>query len=486
MATPIPANTARFSLAEVATATLGTLQGNPDVVVDGVTTDSRGVAKGRLFVALTGENFDGHRFLDDAVRAGALGLVVRRGAAISTAASASGVPIVEVDDTLVALGALARFHRKRWGGTVVGVAGSAGKTTTRSAIAAALEAVAPGRVHSVAGNLNNRIGVPMVLFGLSSAHTVAVVEIGTNQTGEVAELSSVAAPNIGVLTLVDVEHAEGLGSLDDIEEEEGALLRSLPKSGVAIANGDDERAIRQLLRSTAKKKITYGTRGAVDYHIKRRESLGLRGSRVAIERPHGRNRETITLDVPLLGSPGALAIAAATAVADRVNGRSAPVDRLSGAFNAGKLGEPGRLSVIELTDHTVVLDDSYNANPASIRAAVGTAREIADDRGARLLLVLGEMRELGLESQAAHESVSRDIGASGAAALVAVSGDAVLFVAPAAASGIDATFAADADVAVRELLRRVRPGDVVLVKASRGVHAERVVEALIRTKGRAA
>lgn len=481
MATPIPKNSAQFSLAEVVTATGGGLSGSPDVVVTGVTTDSRGDARGNLFVALTGENFDGHRFVGDAIRAGALALVVRRGAA-----APPGVPVVEVDDTLVALGALARFHRKRWGGTVVGVAGSAGKTTTRSAIAAALEAVAPGRVHSVPGNLNNRIGVPLVLFGLTSAHTVAVVEIGTNLRGEVKELSAMAAPNIGVLTLVDVEHAEGLGTLADIEEEEGALLRSLPKTGVAIANGDDERAVRQLVRATARKKITYGTRGAADYHIVRREGLGLRGSRIAIERPRGRNRETITLDVPLLGSPGALAVAAATAVADRVSGRPAPADRLSNAFNAGGLGEPGRLSAIELSDHTVVLDDSYNANPASVRAAVATAREIADDRGARLVLVLGEMRELGAESRLEHDCIGRDVGASGAAALIAISGDAALFVAPAAASGLDATFAADAEHAITELLGRVRPGDVVLVKASRGVHAERVVEALIRVKGRAA
>ena len=192
------------------------------------------------------------------------------------------------------------------------------------------------------------------------------------------------------------------------------------------------------------------------------------------------------MQIPFLGSPGALAIAAATIVADRVGGRPTPPDRLSSAFNAGGLGEPGRLSAVELSDHTVVLDDSYNANPASIRAAIATAREIADDRGARLVLVLGEMRELGATSAEEHDGIGRHVGTSGAVALVAVSGDAARFVAPAAASGVDATFAADSERAIAELLGRVRPGDVVLVKASRGVHAERVVEALIRMKGRAA
>jgi len=482
MATPIPSNTARFSIEEVASATGGTLRNvSAPLTVDGVTTDSRGDARGKLFVALTGEHFDGHRFAADARGAGAAALLVRRGAVID----GSG-PVVEVDDTLVALGALARLHRKRWGGTVVAVAGSAGKTTTRSAIAAALEAVAPSAVHSVPGNLNNRVGVPMVLLGLESRHGIAVVEIGTNQRGEVRELTAIAAPNVGVLTLVDVEHAEGLGTLDDIENEEGDLLRGLPKNGSAIANGDDPRVVHQLVGAAAKRKITYGTRGAVDYRIERRETVGLEGSRITIERPRGRSRETIHLEVPLLGLPGALAVAAAVAVADRVAARTVPIDRLASALQSRALGEPGRLRPVELSDGTIVLDDSYNANPASIRAAVATARELADDRAARLVLVLGEMRELGAAAREEHDAVGRDVAASGAASLVAVGGDATRFVAPALAAGIDAVFAVDADHAVSEVLARVREGDVVLVKASRGVRAERVVEALVSAKGRAA
>src|ERR1700742_74103 len=173
MATPIPANTVSFTVAEVAQATSGKFaRGAAGVAVDGVTTDSRGAVAGKLFVALVGEHFDGHRFAADAVRAGAKALPVTRAAGLEGVAEA--VPVVEVDDTLVALGALARVHRRRWGGTVVAVAGSAGKTTTRSAISAALEAVLPGAVHSVAGNLNNRIGVPMVLFGVLPEHGAAV------------------------------------------------------------------------------------------------------------------------------------------------------------------------------------------------------------------------------------------------------------------------------------------------------------------------
>src|SRR5262249_2857535 len=175
-----------------------------------------------------------------------------------------------------------------------------------------------------------------------------------------------------------------------------------------------------------------------------REGIGIGGSRITIDRPRGRSRETIALDVPLLGLPGALSVAAAVAAADRVSSRSVPKERLARALSREALGEPGRLRAVELSDHTVVLDDSYNANPASVRAAVATAREIADDRGARLILVLGEMRELGVETVPQHERLGRDIGESGAAVLVAVGGEAARFVAPAMAQGVDAAFADDA------------------------------------------
>jgi UDP-N-acetylmuramoyl-tripeptide--D-alanyl-D-alanine ligase len=235
-----------------------------------------------------------------------------------------------------------------------------------------------------------------------------------------------------------------------------------------------------------RRKVSYGTRGASDYHIVRRESLGVLGSRIAIERPRGRGRDTVTLTVPLLGTPGALAIAAAVAVADRVAGKAVSEERLAAAFGEEGMGEPGRLRPIELADRTLILDDTYNANPASIRAAIATAREMADDRAARLVLVLGEMRELGKESRSLHADLGRDIAESGAALVVGVGGDAEQFVRGATEAGMEAPFAPPAAEAAAFVLSRVRAGDVVLVKASRGVHAERVVESLVRMKGQAA
>lgn len=481
MATPIPDNRAPFSLAQLVEATGATAVGGAEGAVQGISTDSRGDAAGKLFVALSGEHFDGHRYVEAAVERGAVAVLARRDRSVKVR-----VPVLEVDDTLGALGAIARVHRRRWGGRVVAVSGSAGKTTTRSAAAAALEAVAPGAVHAVRGNLNNRIGVPMVLLGLEERHRIAVVELGTNLRGEVAELTKVAEPDAGVLTLVALEHAEGLGSIDDIEAEEGDLLAAIAPSGAAIANADDERALRQLRRSLARRREAYGTSPKATYRIvRRRPSSGMR-TRVEIERPMGVAREIVVLDSPLLGAPGALSIAAAVAVADCVADRPVDAPALAAALSAARLGEPGRLSPVELSDGTLVLDDTYNANPASCRASVETARELAEARRARLLLVVGEMLELGDQAAREHEALGRDLGPSGAAALVAVAGDAERMVAPARDAGLDATFAPDAERALDEVLERVAPGDVVLVKASRGVRAERVVEGLIEAKGRAA
>jgi UDP-N-acetylmuramoyl-tripeptide--D-alanyl-D-alanine ligase len=220
MASLIPSNSARFSLADAARITGGVLHG-PDAECVGVTTDSRGELRGRLFVALRGERFDGHEFVHQAARLGAGGVIVEHPLADLSIGS------VVVPSTLAALGALAAAHRARWGKRIVAVAGSAGKTTTRSAITAVLSAVLPEPVHFAAGNLNNLIGVPMVLLGLEPEHALGVVEVGTNAPGEVRRLSLMTAPDLAVLTLIGIEHSEGLGDLSGIEREEGEIWSGL-------------------------------------------------------------------------------------------------------------------------------------------------------------------------------------------------------------------------------------------------------------------
>lgn len=464
----LPENSAAFSLSEVVQATGGRLSGGALAGrVAGVVTDSRADVRGKLFVALAGERFDGHAFVEQVARSGAAAVLVEQDI------GRLALPVVRVKSTLAALGELAHAHRRRFPGKIVAIAGSAGKTTTRSAVGALLELFAPGAVHQTRGNLNNRIGVPLVLFGLSAAQRFAVVEIGTNRRGEVETLSRMVAPDVGVLTLIGIEHSEGLGDLDGIEREEGALFEGLSAEGIAIGNGDDARVVRRLNEARVSRRVRYGFGADAEVRGERRGGFGSGRQRLGVV---GQG-SALELELPLLGEAGAYAALAAIAVAERFS--EAALDPRAVSAALARAGEPGRLEAHELADGTLVLDDAYNANPASARASLRTARELAEGRHARLVLVLGEMRELGSFSAREHAGLAPAIAESGAAALIAVSGDARLYVEAARASGIDACFASDAEAALAAARERVRPGDVVLVKASRGVRAERVVHGLI-------
>jgi UDP-N-acetylmuramoyl-tripeptide--D-alanyl-D-alanine ligase len=391
---------------------------------------------------------------------------------------------VRVAATLSALGALGHAHRARWAKRIVGVAGSAGKTTTRSAVTAVLSDLLPGAVHFASGNLNNLIGVPMVLLGLTAAHRVGVVEIGTNAPGEVRALSAMAAPDLAVLTLIGLEHTEGLGDLDGIEREEGEIWAGLPAEGLAVSNADDLRVQRTVSALTPHRTLSYGYAEGANYRLRKRTPNALGGSLLDIARRTPFAQDAIQLDTPLLGEAGAYATLAALAVGEWVSNTALEPAVVARALSTA--GEPGRLTPLELADGTVVLDDSYNSNPASVLSSLNTAREIAQARGARLVLVLGEMRELGALSAEQHEQVGESLGETGAAVLFAVAGDAQRFVPAAKKSGIDAHFAETAEQALSLLLEKLEPKDVVLVKASRGVKAERLVRGLIEAKGRAA
>ncbi|WP_437741728.1 UDP-N-acetylmuramoyl-tripeptide--D-alanyl-D-alanine ligase [Sorangium sp. So ce1504] len=484
MATPIPHNLAPFSLDELARATGGrVLRSGPDA--RGVSTDSRTIAPGAAFVALAGESFDGHRFLDAAAQRGAAAFIVSREVALPPGGGA-----VLVNDGLAALGALARAHRERWRTgahpdgprAIVAIGGSAGKTTTTRTIAALLAGVGRGEVHATAGNLNNAIGLPMTLLGLEDRHRFAVVEIGTNQRGEVAALARIAGPDLAVLTSIGVEHTEGLGTLEDVAAEEGDLLAALPAEGVALGNGDDAKVVEQIERAGAARRITYGFGERAQIRITGRRPVGVRGTSVRIER----GGEALELVVPLLGEAGALAAAAAVAVVDEAVGEPLSTERAARA--AAGLAPPGdgRLSVRELPDGTVVIDDSYNANPLSMRSSLRTAVEVAEALGKRLVLLLGEMRELGALAAAEHDALGEQVGAARPAALIAVGGEAARIARAAEAAGVRAWFAVDADAAAARAQEIVERGDLVLVKGSRGIRMERIVNALVISAGRGA
>jgi UDP-N-acetylmuramoyl-tripeptide--D-alanyl-D-alanine ligase len=477
MASSIPTNQARFSRDELIEITRGRCDAFEGQVTS-VSTDSRAELGGALFVALRGERFDGHAFAAAAARKGARVLLVEE-----DVGDVGSAVVLRVPSTLKALGDLGAHHRRRWGGRIAAVAGSVGKTTTRTAVFAVARAA--GRTAACPpGNLNNLIGVPLVLLSLTGEHELAVVELGTSLPGEIERLTAIADPDVAVLTRIALEHSEGLGDLDAIEREEGALLRGLRPDAIAVVNADDERCVRQLAGCAATRQLGYGfggaPRGQRHYRILEERSRAT-GSRVCIERP---GAAPLDVQSPLLGPPGAYALVAALASVEALLGRALTPAEVDAALTSSVLGEPGRLTPFELPDGSLVLDDTYNASPASVKSSVQVARQLADARGGRLLLVLGEMRELGPLSVRAHREVGRELVSARPDRVVAFGGDAALFLEEPDRQEIPTDFAHDAAAALELVSAARAPNDVILVKASRSLRGERIVVGLRAAAGK--
>lgn len=476
MATPLPKNQAVFTLPEVVAATGGDLtHGSGTAVFCGVSTDSRTVTEGELFVPLVGERFDGHDHIAAAVERGATGVLVSR------AMEAAGARTVCVPDTLRALGDLAKLHRARWSGRglspqrrcLVGITGSAGKTTTRNAVTAALASTGLS-VHASAGNLNNAIGVPMSLFQLTEEHRAAVIEMGMNQSGEIARAAEIAAPNVAIVTLVSEAHTEGVGSLWGVLREKAMIFDRLPRDGVAIANADDPYAAATLARAGLARRVLYGESSDASVRCVSRTSKGLGGSEIVVDldRSPGEPPLRVEATVPLIGKAGVYAALAAISVLAAEDELSIlQLENYQRAIQSLSDNDPGRLHATERADGTVVIDDAYNANPASMRASIETAREIAVSLERRLVLVLGAMYELGAGSDALHEEVGRAAAAARPAVLIVVGGGVAEPLARAAEQAHLAGVVRAADRSAAESLaaQLIERRDVVLVKASNGL-----------------
>lgn len=477
MSTAIPSNAVAFTTGEVAAATRGTVvRGDAARSHVGATTDSRAVGKGTIFVALRGESFDGHTFVDAAVNGGASLVVVERdrGEGVSRAAD-----VIEVLDTLEAWGDLAHAHLLRWkahGGKVVAITGSAGKTTTKELCAALLERVAEG--HATRGNLNNRIGLPAVVLGLDEKHAFAVLEMGMSERGEIARLTAIAPPDVSVITNIGLAHAGGVGGTrDDVAREKGAIFEATSDKGTLVINADDPFVVEQAKRSRGR-GVTFGRAEHAAYRLIGRESLGAKGSRLDLERPAG----SLMIDFPFVGEGPALDFVAALAAAEAVSGATLSSADLSAALSAVALPS-GRASVGRLADGTLVVDDSYNANPDSMRSAIESLAEIAASEGRRAVAVVGEMRELGAAAEAAHDELGEVLAAKKIALVIGCGGMADRALARAEAKGVAVRRAENAREAAKLAVSEIGPRDVVLVKASRGVAAEVVVEALEQARG---
>jgi UDP-N-acetylmuramoyl-tripeptide--D-alanyl-D-alanine ligase len=485
MATPIPANNALLTATAAAAATAGAVlfARREPVAARGITSDSRAVSPGCAFVALRGERVDGHDYLEAAVGSGATLLVVEKGRAPSAASVGANVDVVEVADTLVAWGDLAKAHLREWRRRseleprrTVAITGSAGKTTTKELCATLLAIVGP--VHATSGNLNNRVGVPAVAFGVEAHHRFAVFEAGMSVRGEIAALASILEADVAVITNVGLAHAAGVGgSRDDVAREKGDLFAALAPGRTAVACFDDDAAMRELARAPAASAVTFGTGEGADYRLLERVASGVDGAAVRIQRRRDGTEAHIWL--PMLGEAAAVDLAAALGAAEAVAG-PLEAEAITGALRS-HAHPPGRMQVRQLADGTTLLDDTYNANPQSMRAALQTLGEVA--RGRRAVVVVGEMRELGDLASQEHTSLGASIASSGARIAVSCGGLADLAVLAAELAGVAQARAVDAAGAANLATGLVLPRDVVLVKASRSVGAERVVDALARAHG---
>ncbi|HUY18188.1 MAG TPA: UDP-N-acetylmuramoyl-tripeptide--D-alanyl-D-alanine ligase [Candidatus Binataceae bacterium] len=481
MATPIPPNSCSFTLAEVAAATGGALRGSAEAIVSGVTTDSRVARAGSLFVALRGPHFDGHQYLGAAIAQGAAAAIVERGRSVAELAC------VEVEDTLRALGALASHHLQRIRAVtrlpVIAIGGANGKTTTKE-LTAALAAARFGATLKTPGNLNNLIGVPMTLFTLTETHRAAVIECGTNRRGEVAALACILTPDVALVLNVDIEHSEGLGTIDEIADEESSLFRG---AGVAVASAEEPKVTARI--PAGMRAVTFGaaSTGADVGFIRRpspapeRAAITLRLAPALLEAGVARELE---VNLRLLGpaaASNAAAALAAVAAASAAHLSRAQLEALARAFE-GVEPVSGRLRARTL-DGVVVIDDTYNANPRSVRVALATASEIAHARSARLIIALGDMLELGPLSDEMHRQAVRDVAAAAPDQFVAV-GPSMGAACQAVLDGTPLLFvrtypdSREAASAIRAIVRR---GDVLLVKGSRGLEMEKLIEALEQT-----
>jgi UDP-N-acetylmuramoyl-tripeptide--D-alanyl-D-alanine ligase len=459
----------KLTLAEAAIGAGAVLEAPADVVnaggllANGYSIDSRTVGEGELFFAVRGELLDGHDFLEGALERGTVAAVVSRARVASLPDAVLAAPLLITEDPLIALQALAAHVRRQWGKRVVAITGSAGKTTTKDAVAVALGA--KFNVLKSRGNLNNGYGMPLQLLRLEPEHDIAVVEMGMNHAGEIATLARIAAPDWGVVTNVGTAHIENFADGQaGIARAKFELVAALPASGVAFLNCCDP-YVSQFGRDFQGRVVYFGDGPCADPQIveSREDAEGLH-----VKFRAGELEGELTLQ--LLGAHNASNAMAGLAVALEAGvDLDAAVAALASLTAGDKRGQ-----VIEI-DGATILNDSYNSNPEALRSMI---RTLAARPAQRRILLAGEMLELGEYASAMHAACGLTAAEAGLDLVAGVQGNAVHLAAAACAGGVAALFLPNAEEAGRWLRQIMRPGDVVLVKGSRGVHLERAIEVL--------
>ena len=447
------------------------IRGRRDQAFDSTVIDSREVRSGSLFVAIVGPNHDAHRFVGQVFELGAAGVVIMRDplseASIDVPSESDGF-LIQVEDTTLALADLARGHRKSFEGPLIGITGSNGKTTTKDLCAGILDGVGP--TLATRGNLNNNFGVPLTLLSRSESAEHAVIEMGMNHRGEIATLTAIAEPSIGVVTNIGSAHIEFLGSREAIAEEKGDLLSALPATGTAVLGRDDPVAFA-LAKRTEATIMSFGRDPAADLRASGIEAQSDGTFTFRIETPFGREEirvpglaETI-VENALAAAGGALAAGASLqAVATGLENHP---------------GVPGRMQPRAIANDVLLIDDSYNANRQSMRSALETLARL--ETSGHRLAVLGEMGELGDERENAHREAGRLAGSLKIDALYLIGPTAETVAAGALESALaeDRIYiATDRESLLRKLREDITNGDRVLIKGSRAARLEIIIEGL--------
>jgi UDP-N-acetylmuramoyl-tripeptide--D-alanyl-D-alanine ligase len=451
----------RIRLADVSRALALPPGADDDPAVTGVSIDTRTLAPGDLFVAIRGERFDGHSFVGDAFDLGAVAAVAASDSGLATGLG----PTLFVEDTVTALQDLSAWYRGRFDARVVAVTGTNGKTTTKDMTAGAISMGMP--TLKTEGNLNNHIGVPLTLFGLTREHAAAVVEMGMNHEGEIARLAELARPEVGVVTNVARAHLETMQDLDSIARAKGELVEALPADGTAVLNADDPRVMAQASRTNATVQTFGLSEGAGVRAVAIEETV----SGVSFELEGGER-----VDLPVPGRHNVMNALAALAAARALGVGPTEAARGIASFAPSAM----RMAIVRVGGRTI-LNDAYNANPGSLAAALDTLVAVA--AGRPTAAVLGDMLELGSESRAAHREAGERSAALGIDHLFLFGTEVAALAEGAKVNGMsqERVRTYETKAALKEELEALLPANaVVLVKGSRGMRMEEVVELLGR------
>ena len=459
-----------ITVKEIVSAINGSqISGSTDEFVTGLSTDSRKMTPGNIFLALKGDIYDGHNFLTNAINAGAVSIIVESDTYIAKKLFDNNLVVIKVLSTLKALGDLASWWRKQWGGKVIAITGSNGKSTTKEMAASILSL--KGKTMKSPGNFNNLIGLPLTILMLQEHHTLAVLEMGMNRAGEIARLTQIADPDIGLITNVARAHLEGLGNLNGVMRAKGELLRVMSQESTAILNGDDE--VYEQLSSTFQGQIlTFGLGKTNKVRAEKITAIGDRAQAFTISI----NGKRIPVRINYPGLHNVLNALSGAAIAFCLSISNELIAQGLESFRSLK----GRFHFIDLNGGIRMIDDTYNSNPLSLRVALQTIKGLVG-KNQGLVIGLGEMMELGKESSKYHFEAGQLVADTGAKYLVVMGEHGRNVIEGAYKRGMDRnqTHIATTHAEMSDSIKaHIRKGDILFMKGSRKVALDRVVEAV--------